>query len=238
MTHHASAKPKDRSAARDLVPRPGDVAVATAGARVVAQKMLTALALAIALSLLLALSLAAVARADVPDVRFCVADTSLVASPDGSFGYTVLLRNNTNAPIVGGTVVLDFTEATGIVLCNEQDPDHDGRILGTTNGAGSVTFHVKAGGASTGRVRVGTALDLITRARPRTTDLDGDLDVDSSDQAALNALLGTFGPNGDLDHNGIVDGVDVALEAGRVGSNCFLTPTNSTTWGQVRALYR
>ncbi len=238
MTHHVSVAPEAHPAAHALEPRGGRVAVATAGSRAAAHKLITALALAIALSLLMALSLAAVARADVPDVRFCVADTNLVASPDGGFGYTVLLRDNANAPIVGGTVVLDFTEAVGITLCNEQDSDHDGRILGATNSAGSVTFYVKAGGVSSGRVRVGTALDLITQARPRTTDFDGDLDVDTTDQDAINALVGTAGPTGDLDRNGVVDSVDVALEAGRVGSTCTNTASSVATWGSVKARYR
>jgi hypothetical protein len=214
------------------------VAVATVDSRAAAQRLLGALGLALLLSLGLALGVAALAHADVPDARFCIADTNLVASPDGGFAYTVLLRDNANAPIANGTVVLDFTNAPGIVLCNEQDPDHDGRLIGVTNGAGSVTFYVKAGGQSTGRVRVGTAIDLIALARPRTTDLDGDLDVDSADQAALNALVGTSGPNGDLDRNGSVNSADSAIEAGHVGGNCTFTASNNATWGQLKALYR
>jgi hypothetical protein len=212
--------------------------VAAADSRSAAHSMLHALGLALALSLALALGVAALAHADVPDVRYCVADTNLAASPDGGFAYTVLLRDNANAPIANGTVVLDFTNAPGIVLCNEQDTDHDGRLLGTTNAAGSVTFYVKAGGTSTGRVRIGTAIDLITLARPRTTDFDGDLDVDVADQAAINALVGTAGPNGDLDRNGTVDAVDTTIEAAHVGGNCTFTASNHATWGSLKALYR
>jgi len=170
VTHQPSVARRPRAA---LPPHAG-VAVATADSRAAAQRLLGALGLALALSLGLALGMAALAHADVPDTRFCTADTCLVASPDGGFAYTVVLRDNSNAPIANGTVVLDFTNAPGIVLCNEQDADHDGRLLGTTNASGSVTFYVKAGGVSTGRVRVGTAIDLITLACPRTTDLDGD----------------------------------------------------------------
>ena len=214
------------------------VAVATADSRSAAHRMLNALGLALALSLALALGVAALAHADVPDVRYCTADTNLVASPDGGFAYTVILRDNANAPIANGTVVLDFTNAPGIVLCTEQDTDHDGRLLGTTNASGSVTFYVKAGGASTGRVRVGTAIDLITLARARTTDLDGDLDVDATDQSAVNALVGTAGPNGDLDKNGTVNSIDSAIEAGHVGGNCTYTSSSNATWGSLKALYR
>ena len=214
------------------------VAVATVDSRSAAHRLLNALGLALFLSLALALGVAALAHADVPDVRYCVADTNLVASPDGGFAYTVLLRDNANAPIANGTVVLDFTNAPGLVLCSEQDTDRDGRLLGTTNASGSVTFYVKAGGVSTGRVRIGTAIDLITLASARTTDLDGDLDVDATDQSALNALAGTSGPNGDLDKNGTVNSLDSAIEAGHVGGNCTFTASNNATWGSLKALYR
>ena len=237
MTHHASdtRRPHIDPNSPGPVVR---VAVATVDSRSAAHRLFGALVLSLVLSLALALGVAALAHADVPDVRYCVADTNLVASPDGGFAYTVLLRDNANAPIANGTVVLDFTSAPGIVLCTEQDTDHDGRLLGTTNASGSVTFYVKAGGASTGRVRVGTAIDLIALASARTTDLDGDLDIDAADQSAVNALVGTAGPDGDLDKNGTVNSLDSAIEAGHVGGNCTFTEAHNATWGSLKALYR
>jgi hypothetical protein len=224
----------NRSVAQDDRP----VLVATAASRAAAQRLLGALASALAISLLMALLFAAVARADVPDVRYCVADSELVASPDGGFAYTVLLRDNTNVPIANSTVVIDFTNATGITLCGTQDPDHDGRLLGTTNSSGSVTFYIKAGGTSGGRVTVGTALDVIVRAQPRTPDLDGDSDVDQSDQAALTALMGSSGPAGDLDKNGTVNSADAAILNAHLGGTCGSTPSFQQSWGAVKALYR
>jgi hypothetical protein len=214
------------------------VARATAASRAAAQRLLSALASALALSLLLALFFAAIARADVPDVRFCVADSNLVASPDGGFGYTVLLRDNTNSPIPNATVVLDFTSAPGILVCGSQDQDHDGRLLGTTNSSGSVTFTVKAGGTTFGRVWVGTAIDLIVMAWPRTTDFDADSDVDASDQAALNSLMGTSGPAGDFDRNGTVNAADAAILNAHLGGTCSSTPAYQQSWGALKAQYR
>lgn len=223
---------------RPIAPEDRPVAIATAASRVAAQRLLGALAAALALSLLMALLFAAVARADVPDLRYCVADSNLVASPDGGFAYIVLLRDNTNTPIANGTVVLDFTNAPGISVCGTQDQDRDGRLLGTTNSAGSVTFYIKAGGTSSGRVSVGTALYLIVQARPRTTDLDADSDVDSGDQAALNLLMGSSGPAGDFDKNGIVDSADLAILNAHIGGTCTSTPASQPSWGALKALYR
>jgi hypothetical protein len=239
VTQHSSVAPESHN----VVPpadgaRSTSVAIETAASRIAAQKLLGALGLAVTLSLALALAFAAIAHADVPDVRNCIADSNLVASPDGGFAYTVYLRDNANAPVVGATVVLDFNTASGIFLCSVQDPEHDGRLIGTSNSSGAVTFYVKAGGVSTGRVSVGTTLDVITMARPRTTDLDGDLDVDSADHAAMNALVGTSGPTGDLDKNSTVDSADVALLDTHLGGNCSATPANDSTWGAVKALYR
>ena len=201
-------------------------------------RILVSLALAIALSLALAFVGALAAYADVPDPRNCVADQSMVGSPGGGFAYTVLLRDGANQPISGGTVVLDFTGAVGVILCADQDPDNDRRILGTTNAFGSKTFYVKAGGNTTGAVLVGTALDVIVQAQPRTTDFDGDLDVDASDRAALALLLGTSGPAGDYDENGIVNAADQALFEAHFGNNCSFTAAQAMTWGRVKQLYR
>ena len=214
------------------------VAAATAASRAGAHRLLMALAAALAISLLLALLSAAVAHADVPDVYNSIADTTLVASPDGGFTYVVWLRDVNNTPITNVYVVLDFAEAPGIHLCPSQDSDNDGKLVVVSDGTGRATFTVKAGGATTGRVSVGTALAVIKYAHPRTTDLDGDKDVDAQDQAALNALMGTSGPSGDLDRNGTVNAADAALQNAHLGGNCSATPALPQTWGGLKALYR
>ena len=117
--------------------------------------MLVALLCATALSLLLALATAAVANAGVPSAAFSLADTTLVASPDGGFDYTVWLRDASNMPIANATIVLDFTGAPGIELCPSQDTDLDGKLIMVSDDLGHATFRVKAGGSSTGIVTVG-----------------------------------------------------------------------------------
>jgi len=214
------------------------VAVATAASRASAQRLLTALATALAIALLLALLSAAVAHADVPDVYYSIADTNLVASPDGGFNYVVWLRDANNTPITNVYVILDFTGAPGIQICSSQDSDHDGKLIVVSDGAGRATFNVKAGGTSNGTVTVGTALDVIKHIHLISTDLDGDNDVDAQDQAALSALMGTSGPTGDFDKNGTVNSADAAILNSHLGGSCSTTPAVQQSWGALKAQYR
>jgi hypothetical protein len=214
------------------------VAVATAASRDAAHRLLIALLCACALSLLLALATAAVAHADVPDVYNSIADTNLVASPDGGFSYVVWLRDASNMPITNVYVILDFTGAPGIQLCSSQDSDHDGKLVVVSDGTGRATFTVKAGGTSNGTVTVGTALAIIKTVHLISTDLDGDNDVDAQDQAALTALMGTSGPPGDFDKNGTVNAADATIQNAHLGGSCTTTPALPQTWGGLKALYR
>lgn len=214
------------------------IAESTAASRQAASKIARALGLAVVLSLALALGVAAIARADVPDTRFCNADSDLVASPGGGFPYVVSLHDNANVPVANATVVLDFTSAPGVVLCTDQDSDADRRILMLTNALGLATFYVKAGGSTAGYVTVGTALDVIRHAHFVTTDFDGSMTVDSSDRATLAGLVGDAGPVGDLDENGVVNAADQALFEARFGNNCTTTGAVLMTWGRVKSLFR
>jgi len=210
----------------------------TAASRRAAGNIALALGLAVVLSLAFALGVAAVARADVPSVRFCTADSTLVLSPGGGFAYTVHLRDDTNVPVPGATVVLDFTNAIGVTLCSDQDPDNDRRVFGTTNAAGVATFWIKGGGATTGTVTVGSAFDVITHAHVVTTDFDGNMTVDASDRAALAALVGSAGPAGDLDRNGTVNANDQAMFEAHFGNTCAETAAVVMTWGRLKSMFR
>jgi hypothetical protein len=210
----------------------------TARSREAASKIALALGLAVVISLALAVSMAAIARADVPDTRFCTADSDLVASPGGGFAYVVTLRDNANAPVANATVVLDFTSAPGVTLCTDQDADSDRRLLMLTNVAGVATFYVKAGGSTAGYVTVGTAIDVIRHAHFVTTDFNGNMSVDTTDRSTLAALVGDPGPVGDLDKNGVVNAADQALFEARFGNNCTTTGATMMTWGRVKSLFR
>jgi hypothetical protein len=145
-----------------------------------------------------------------------------------------VLRDSSNLPIPNATVVLDFTTAPGIQLCPSQGHGPRRQAPARRDELGHAVFHVRAGGTSNGVVTIGTTLDVFAHAHPRTTDFDGDQDVDGADQAALDALLGTTGPAGDLDANGTVDAADAAIETAHVGGSCTAAPALRTTWGRSR----
>lgn len=205
------------------------------------RRVARSLGLAVAISLGSALVLAALARiahAEAPDPRNCSADEALIAAPNGAFAYKVTLRDAANQPIAGGSALLDFTSAPGIVICDEFDPDHDRRIPGTAGSNGIVTFLVRAGGTSGGALTVVVGPFAIATVQVLTMDLDGDLDVDAADRVLLVALLGTPGPTGDYDRNGIVDAADQATFENQFGGSCTQLDAQPITWGAVKGLYR
>ena len=215
------------------------------------RRVARALGIAIALTLGLALAgalFANVVHADVPDPRNCTAEPVLVTAPNGGFAYHVTLRDGANQPISGGVAIIDFNPSPGLLVCDELDPDHDRRLVGTSNAAGLVTFNVSAGGGDgLGSVEVLAGAFPIATVSVRTMDFDGDLDVDAADRTALSALVGSAGPAGDYDQNGTVDSADVALLDTRLGGDCAVidvpppvdpppAPTPAT-WGSLKYRY-
>ncbi len=202
-----------------------------------------------ALAVVAAATLVAPARADVPDPRFCSADARIVASPDGATPFRVTLRDAANQPLVGMVAILDFTASPGVSLCGTADPDHDGRLTAVTNASGVAEFAVRAGGASTAPVRVGTAMFDVTTTTFTSLDLDADFDVDADDRAALVALFGTSGPTGDYNGDATVDAADQGLLDAGFGGVCGGEPPPPPppppppaepqfSWGGVKAIYR
>jgi hypothetical protein len=206
------------------------------------RRVARSLGIAIALTLGLALAgalFAGVVLADVPDPRNCIAEPVLVSAPSGGFAYHVTLRDGANQPVSGGTAILDFNPAPALLVCDDQDPDHDRRIVGTSNASGDIAFMVRVGGnGGVGTIEVITGGLVIATASVRTMDFDGDMDVDAADRTALSALVGTTGPAGDYDQNGTVNAADLAILDSRVGGNCTLLDALPTTWGIIKHRYR
>lgn len=187
--------------------------------------------------LVLALGAATLAHAGVPDPRNCVADTCLVVSPAGVFAYTVVVKDESAAPVANVQVVLDFGTAAGVNLCDSSDPDHDRRVIGTTDGSGSVTFHVRGGGQTSGYVVVGAVGSVIVVAHVRSTDLNGDLAVTSADESAHGALPSNA-LAGDYNCDGVTDANDRAFITAQLGQDCNTVAVLDFTWGAVKATYR
>jgi len=121
------------------------------------------------------------AEAGVPDPTNSECDACLVISPDGTFLYRLTLRDDANAPVADATVFLDFSAATGIVLCSESDPDADRTVESTTNSMGVVDFYVRGGGQDLNFVTATSQLITFCLAQARSPDLTGNLIIDAAD---------------------------------------------------------
>jgi hypothetical protein len=177
------------------------------------------------------------ARAGVPDPKNSTADTCMVISPAGVFSYKVTVRDESAAPVSGVQVVLDFTPAPGMNLCDQSDPDHDRRIVGTTDLNGTVTFNVRGGGQTSGFVVVSAFAQTIVLAHVRSTDLNGDLAVTAAD-VTLHQGLPANSLAGDYNCDGVTDSVDRGILSVEVGTDCNTTPVLDSTWGKLKASYR
>ncbi len=177
------------------------------------------------------------APANVPSPVYSTCDTCLVIAPGYSFLYRVILRDDANTPIPFASVSIDFNGVTGTALCSIADPDADGRVVGTTDGAGVVDFFVRGGGVSNGYVTVSSVATTLCLARVRSPDLDANLLVDASDEAAHSSLPPSS-LSGDYDCDSDTDSADLALLMARLGENCATVQSEDRTWGRIKALYR
>ena len=177
------------------------------------------------------------AEAGVPDPTKSECETCLVVSPDGTFLYRLTLRDDANAPVADATVFLDFTAATGIVLCTESDPNSDRMVEGTTNTAGVVDFYVRGGGQDLNFVTATSQLVTFCLAQARSPDLSSNLIIDAADET-LHQALASDALAGDYDCDGDSDAADLAEIQSRTGRNCSSVQIENSTWGSLKAIYR
>ncbi len=114
------------------------------------------------------------------------------------------------------------------------------RITQNADQHGIAEFSIRMGGTCPDSL-VGVYADgvpLAVRALV-SPDQSGDLIVDSTDLALLQAKVGTTDLTGDFDGDGIVTAADVALLQAHMGHSCGVaTPTVPRTWGRLQLLYR
>jgi hypothetical protein len=177
------------------------------------------------------------AQAGVPDPTNSECDACLVISPDGTFLYRLTLRDDANAPVADATVFLDFSAATGIVLCSESDPDADRKVEGTTNSLGVVDFYVRGGGQDLNFVTATSQLVTFCLAQARSPDLSSNLIIDAVDET-LHQALPSNALAGDYDCDGDSDADDLAEIQSRTGRNCSSVQVENHTWGSLKAIYR
>jgi hypothetical protein len=195
------------------------------------------------LAALLTLVAISTARADIPSPANSSVPPCFVGCPMGDIAFTVVVRDAANNPQPGSSVLLDFSTCPEVSFCTMQEPgtvingSHATRV---TDAFGATTFHLRAGGlCPSGHVRV-FADGVPLGDRPIvSTDQDGNLKVDATDQSIASAKIGGTDLSADFDCDSDVDSADMTILGGHQGHLCDLaTPAVPRTWGSLKVIYR
>jgi hypothetical protein len=188
------------------------------------------------------------ASASPPSPHDSTVDPILMVCPQGDAVFKVVARNFVGIPMVGVDVVLTFGSCPAFPLC----PDLPGHpvpytidipnrfIRQYTNLQGVAELPIRMGGTCPeSLVTVYGSGVLFGRRSVVSPDQNGDLGVDPTDLALLEAKLGQVDPTGDFDGDGVVTAADVAVLQAHKGHACAVaTPVLPRTWGRLKLLYR
>jgi hypothetical protein len=198
-----------------------------------------------AFAALLCLFPAALASAGVPDPTRSTVDPCFATCPFGDIAFTVVVRDFANNPIQGSSVALLFTDCPAVHLCPDQEAGttvlaSPPMALRSSGVGGSTTFHLHAGGVCPG-ARIAIYADGVVLATRdvASTDQNGDLIVDATDQTLLIGKVGGTDPGADLTCDHFVDSQDVTTQGPHLGHSCdSATPVKPRSWGRLKMLYR
>jgi hypothetical protein len=186
----------------------------------------------------------------VPDPRFSTVPSCLNTCPAGDLGFTVTIRDVSNAPLCGTTVVLSPVGCPGqVTLLCADCPELSGydsvnkTFTRVTDANGQATFRlcgtVYCPGGGLNWVQVSASGVVLANATFLTTDPDHDLDVDAADVALVTAALGAVNHPADQDCNHVITAADVAAVSAHAGHHCSgAVPTLPRSWGMLKAGYR
>jgi hypothetical protein len=188
--------------------------------------------------------------AGVPSPVTSIVPRCVLACPQGDIADTVIQKDIAGNPQQRGDVVMDFSQCTGFSLCSAQLPPPYMILSPTqihlfTDSEGRAIFNLQVSGTCTGGVKIYADYVLLTdgvnHAVPSLVNVDqnGDGVVTSADQTILAARSSTD-PLGDLNCDGVHDGVDMTLFAAHLGHQCpsFAVPARGATWGLLKIHYR
>jgi len=160
----------------------------------------------------------------------------------------VVVRDAVGNPSVNAYVTLSFNYLSYIYcpppkFCPIQEPGtwiNGSGVNRTTDGSGTVTFHLAVGGLCPSATVYVTANGVPLGDLPVVNfDQDGDLQVTAADQALASAKVGGTDPSADFDCSGAVDSTDMTLLASHVGHTCdATTPVTRRSWGAIKSIYR
>jgi hypothetical protein len=201
------------------------------------------------LALLLAalgLVCAAAAQAAVPSAANSLVDPScLRVCPAGDMNLHVVVRDLVNNPVAASTVVVDFSNCSGVLFCTPLPGDPytivpPAQIRMVSNAAGIADIPIRAGGVCVGTINVfADGVLLASRAAVSSPDQNGDLTVNAVDNGIMTGKLGSSDPTGDLNCSGLVDLGDPGILAAHLGHSCqAVVPNQPKSWGSMKVIYR
>ena len=187
------------------------------------------------------------AVAGVPSRFTSVISEIMPSEPGGHLVSHVQVQDISFHPVVGSSVVLDFsacsqfrpcpTACTGCVVDVAAKT-----IQHFTDARGRVDFDLRVGGSACPNppvVQVYADGVWLGATGLASLDMDGDLTVTPGDQAAVHALIGTTDLRADFDDDGVVTAADEAIVAAYLGATCNpATPVRPSTWGRLKSIYR
>lgn len=169
----------------------------------------------------------------------------LIACPEGEILFRVVVRDVAQNPIVGSTVMLDFSACPVFPYCGPTSGpygiDPTNRRISRLSGVGGVADFSLALRGVCGDVTITVyASGVNLRIVPLPVmDQDGSGTVGSADIAIATAKIGTGDRSADVDCTGFVTQSDVDIIATHSGHECPLTtPTDRSSWGRLKILYR
>ena len=185
-------------------------------------------ALIIAAVLFGQLIVANVTQAGCPAPANSYTDPCLIACPAGDSVFLVIVRSHLNSPMHGVPVTIDFSNCPGFLLSpvSGDEPyaiDSTGRRISMiTDVAGNAAFPIRGGGgcgagAATVSVTCSGGVIWYANRAVASPDQNGDLVVDSTDVALIQAKLGSSDASADFDCDGVVTSSDVEIASGHLG---------------------
>jgi hypothetical protein len=202
---------------------------------------------AAALLVILTLGVTSRASSGVPSPANSTVPRCLEVCPYGDITFDIVVRDLASNPVGNSTVEIDLPTCAAFHLCpNQSDPNltiltAPLRAFKVTSAAGTVSFHLHAGGVCPGTsvsVRAdGVNLNTVSLSSP---DQDGDLDVTGPDMLTIQAKASLpFDATADLTCDGVVDANDLNAGLAHYGHTCdAITPTHDRSWGGLKILYR
>lgn len=174
----------------------------------------------------------------------------LVLCPMGDLPLTVVVRDIANNPIIGSSVVLDFSNCPSAFLC--PGTGEPGLIVDLTTRTfraftglgGSVTMSAHVGGTGpASSVRVFADGVLLRSYGLATPDQNGNgvtVNIVDIDDVLFASKLGTTDPTADFDCSGHVDAADQTIFFRHFSQACagFVDAARRSTWSQLKLHYR